>query len=219
MLQKIYKLDINYLISMRDAEFKDKIYQFLVRNDKGATASEIAKDIISNRMTVTKYLEMMKIQDLVAYRGVGMAKLWSINPSPILTSFDNGENMLLKDVMNVMGEGVSVINKKMEIVWYNEKMAEWCGKLESNKGKHCYEVYQKRGSVCANCPTIQTFNSGSAKKAVQPGIDTKGKKRFFDLITTPIKDKKGNIIGVMEIVTSLDDYKRKMAELKDLLGK
>jgi transcriptional regulator with PAS, ATPase and Fis domain len=204
---------------MEKFDFKEKIYQFLLENDKGATASEIAKFIGSNRMTVTKYLGIMKGQDLVKYKGVGMAKLWHIDPTPILNSFDKGENKLMKEVMDILGEGISIMNKDLEIIWYNDKMAEWCGNLKDNKGKHCYEIYQKRKNICPNCPSIKTISSGEIRKAVQPGIDTKGKTRYFDLITAPIKDKKGKVVAVMELVASLNDYKRIMGELRAFLEK
>lgn len=202
-----------------DRHFREKIYKFLVENNRGATAAEIARSIGSNRMTVTKYLDIMKGQDLVNYQGVGMAKLWNINSAPILNSFDNGENQLLKEAMNILGEGISIINRDFEIVWHNDVLGEWCGNLKNNKGKHCYEVYQKRKQVCPNCPSLRTFNSGKIHKCVQQGIDTKGRKLYFDLTTTPIKDKKGKVIGVMELAASLGDYKRKMSQLKAYLNK
>ena len=191
----------------------------MVENDKGATASEIAKAISSNRMTVTKYLEMMKVQDLVDYRGVGMAKLWKINPSPILNSFDNGENELLKNAMNILGEGLCIIDRDMRIVWYNEVLERYIGKLEKNKGKCVYDFYALKGPKDRTSAGIKTFSTGEVCKVVSPIRLPNGKTAYFEMVTTPIKDKKGNIIAIMVLAVSLDDYRRKMDELRALMGK
>lgn len=59
-------------------EIKTKILEFLKGRKYGASSSEIAKSIGHNRITVTKYLEIMKAHKLLAYDDVAQAKLWYI---------------------------------------------------------------------------------------------------------------------------------------------
>jgi len=59
-------------------EIKQKILDFLGTTKIGASSSEIAKNIGHNRITVTKYLEIMKAHKLIDYEDVAQAKLWSI---------------------------------------------------------------------------------------------------------------------------------------------
>ncbi|MBN2457819.1 response regulator [Candidatus Woesearchaeota archaeon] len=62
-----------------NTEIKTKILNFLSTKSFGASSSEIAKKIGHNRITVTKYLEIMKAHKLLTCEGVAQAKLWRIN--------------------------------------------------------------------------------------------------------------------------------------------
>jgi DNA-binding response OmpR family regulator len=61
-----------------NTEIRKKILEFLSTTKIGASACEIAKAIGHNRVTVTKYLEIMRAHKLLAYEGVAQAKLWYI---------------------------------------------------------------------------------------------------------------------------------------------
>ncbi|MBW2991724.1 PAS domain-containing protein [Candidatus Woesearchaeota archaeon] len=202
---------------MKRFDFREKIYQFLIENEGGATASQIAEAIDSNRMTVTKYLDIMKGQDLVTYKGVGMAKLWTIQSSPIFNSFDKGENYMIRKAMDLLGEGVAIIDRDLRIIWYNEAIARVIGELKKNKGKRVTDFYDE--SEITSHAAIKTFSTGQTCKSVQPLTLKDGKKHYFDFVTNPIKDKKGNVIAIIVLAIDLSDYKRKMDELRALLGK
>lgn len=203
---------------MTEEEYRDKIYQFLIDNDNGVTATEIANSIGSNRMTVTKYLNVMMGQDLVTFRGVGMAKLWKIQHSPLLNSFENGNNHLLKEAMNLLGEGVCVIDREMKVVWYNGIVEKFVGSIDKNKGKSVYQLFDREKDDERTKCVISTFNTGDVHKAVHE-IPIKGKKYYFEIVTSPIKDKENKIIAVIMLIVDFNDYKRKMSELKSLMGK
>jgi len=57
-------------------DIKEKIVNHLKSSRFGASSSEISKAIHHNRITVTKYLEIMKAEGLINYEDVAQAKLW-----------------------------------------------------------------------------------------------------------------------------------------------
>jgi two-component system, OmpR family, alkaline phosphatase synthesis response regulator PhoP len=61
-----------------NTEIKNKILEFLKTTKYGASSSEISKSIGHNRVTVTKYLEIMRAHKLISYDEVAQAKLWHI---------------------------------------------------------------------------------------------------------------------------------------------
>ncbi|MEM4268246.1 MAG: response regulator [Candidatus Woesearchaeota archaeon] len=61
-----------------NTEIKKKIIDFLKTTKYGASSSEISKSIGHNRVTVTKYLEIMRAHKLITYDDVAQAKLWRI---------------------------------------------------------------------------------------------------------------------------------------------
>jgi two-component system, OmpR family, alkaline phosphatase synthesis response regulator PhoP len=61
-----------------NTEIRNKILEFLKTTKIGASSSEISKAIGHNRVTVSKYLEIMRAHKLLGYEGVAQAKLWYI---------------------------------------------------------------------------------------------------------------------------------------------
>lgn len=60
-------------------DIKDKITEFLKNNQYGASSSEIAKGINRNRITVSKYLEIMHVSGLIDCKNIAQAKIWTIS--------------------------------------------------------------------------------------------------------------------------------------------
>ena len=113
----------------------------------------------------------------------------------------------LRDViLDAIGEGISIIDEDMKILWVNPIIEQWAGKLEDIKGKNCYKVYQKRDTPCENCPTIKTFKTGKIEKARQFAYDTEGNRKYFEFTTAPMEDERGRtIIAVVEIAVDLTE--------------
>lgn len=52
-----------------------QILEFLARNTRGATISEISNELSISRQTASKYLEILKAEKKIELREVGRAKL------------------------------------------------------------------------------------------------------------------------------------------------
>ncbi|MFW5991146.1 MAG: response regulator transcription factor [Candidatus Nanoarchaeia archaeon] len=65
---------------MQNTNFKiqDRILEYLKTKEYGASSSEISKQIGHNRITVTKYLEVMYANDWVTVEDVAQARLWRV---------------------------------------------------------------------------------------------------------------------------------------------
>lgn len=80
-----------------DEDNKKKIIDLLKISPMGASNTELSKATGLSRPTLIKYLGIMKVQGMVDYRNVGMAKLWYLPREIEIT--DLIEN---KDVINVL---------------------------------------------------------------------------------------------------------------------
>jgi hypothetical protein len=65
-------------VKMFNLEIEKKIIDFVKKSPLGATSTEIAKYAGLNRMTITKYLAIIKERALIDFKQFGMAKLWYI---------------------------------------------------------------------------------------------------------------------------------------------
>jgi len=63
---------------MFNLEIEKKIIEFVKKGPLGVTSSEIANYVGLNRMTITKYLAIIKERALIDFKQFGMAKLWYI---------------------------------------------------------------------------------------------------------------------------------------------
>jgi len=57
---------------------ENKIIDYIKKSPLGTSSTEIAKSIGLNRMTITKYLAIIKEKALIDFKQFGMAKLWFI---------------------------------------------------------------------------------------------------------------------------------------------
>ena len=63
---------------MFNLEVEKRIVDFVKKSPFGVTSSEIAKYIGLNRMTITKYLAVIRERALIDFKQLGMAKLWYV---------------------------------------------------------------------------------------------------------------------------------------------
>jgi len=63
---------------MFDIGTENKIVDFIKKSPLGVTSNDIARYIGLNRMTMTKYLAIIKERALIDFKQFGMAKLWYI---------------------------------------------------------------------------------------------------------------------------------------------
>jgi DNA-binding transcriptional regulator LsrR (DeoR family) len=63
---------------MFNLEIQKKIVEFIKKGPIGVTSSDIANNFNLNRMTITKYLAIIKEKALIDFKQFGMAKLWYI---------------------------------------------------------------------------------------------------------------------------------------------
>jgi len=61
-------------------EIKGKVIEVLRKNDVGMSSVELAKAININRMTITKYLNILSIIGLIKRKKIGSVNIWTLEP-------------------------------------------------------------------------------------------------------------------------------------------
>ncbi|MFH0867746.1 MAG: hypothetical protein V1831_00370 [Candidatus Woesearchaeota archaeon] len=84
---------------MFNLEIENKIIDFVKKSPIGVTSSDIANYIGLNRMTITKYLAIIKERALIDFKQFGMAKLWYI---PINLSKESFFSKIIANISNNM---------------------------------------------------------------------------------------------------------------------
>jgi len=105
--------------------------------------------------------------------------------------------------------GLLLINKDYKIVWVNKYTKERFGNIE---GKICYEIFQGNNSICPACGLKKICEGADVDKR-EVTLNDKGNPQTWEVTATPMKDQKGNIVAVLELVVDITKIKRMQSEL------
>jgi len=86
---------------MFNLEIEKKIIDFIKKGPIGVTSNDIAKYVGLNRMTITKYLAIIKERALIDFKPFGMAKLWYI---PVKLTKESFFSQIITNISTKMPE-------------------------------------------------------------------------------------------------------------------
>jgi PAS domain S-box-containing protein len=126
----------------------------------------------------------------------------------------------LDAVTENIGAGLGIISKDYRILWANKLLKEVHGECE---GKKCFATFNRLTGVCPDCGVKKIFTGGVPIDIHEySNVDDKGDRYWIELIVTPIKDEKGNIIAALELAVNITERKimqNKLAEYSQKLEK
>ncbi len=117
------------------------------------------------------------------------------------------EKELLESVAASTNIVLSIVNRDYRVIWANKtaKQTSGCNNIQNRR---CFEVFGgNRTSICPDCGVKKVFEKGEG--IVRRDYCTKidGKNFWAELISTPIKDKEGNIVAALEVATDINERK------------
>ncbi len=154
-------------------------------------------------------------------------------------STENGDNHLksskessdyLQAVINSLNDELLVIDKDYRIIHANEALLTRHGKRKQEViGVHCYNISHGSPELCHpphhDCPITSVWETGNSAHVTHLHVyevDNEERQRYVDIIASPIKDSKGNVIAVTELMRDVTEAKEldlKIAEAhKNLLA-
>lgn len=130
--------------------------------------------------------------------------------------FKNAQHMitdsssLLENIMHSMGDGLSIQDLNLRIVYQNKMMIDNFG---SHIGERCYKIYEKRDKPCDGCPIRQAFRTGKVTKALRVGITADGTSFRFENIASVLRNDCGEIVAGMELCRLVEDREQALDKL------
>jgi len=179
--------------------------QTIVREMTHKTKSGQALDVV---------LTAFPVQDPKGSILFGMGLVQDISGHRRIETILEEEQGRLRIIAAHIGAGLSLIDRDFRILWVNEVVEGWFGKLEAVKGRHCFDAYAGCQGVCKGCPTEQAFLTGAVSTAEQRATFPDGRVMDFLIISSPIKDAMGETQQVLELVQDVTERKRLEEELK-----
>ena len=121
---------------------------------------------------------------------------------------------ILANIMMAMGDGLSIQDRNMRIVYQNKFMIDNFG---SHIGDYCYNIYEKRSSACKNCPIIESYRTGEVTKALRVGITKDGLPFRFENIASVLRNEKGEIVAGIELCRIVEEREKAFDEVRNTL--
>lgn len=121
-----------------------------------------------------------------------------------------------KTVLNNMNDAVSIIDvHDFKLIDVNTVFLDWLGvKKEDVIGRTCYEITHRLAEPCVPpdhiCPISDMLKNAKHSIAEHVHYIKGGKKQYFEVSASPIKDEKGKIIQVVHVAKDITE--RKLAE-------
>jgi PAS domain S-box len=130
------------------------------------------------------------------------------------------ERDLLDSVATSTDILLAIITPDYRIAWANKRAKS--NRSENLENQHCYKIFGGNSpSVCEGCGVKRVFENGeSIVRRDYSFINNEGKEKWCELISTPIKDKNGNVIAALEISIDINERRRlqnKLAEYSQRL--
>jgi len=108
----------------------------------------------------------------------------------------------LESLILAIEDMVTVVDPQFNIIRANKTTQKWLGvkDVKSLMGKKCYFAFHKRKSVCPDCPVKQTLRT---KKASSIEKQSKGLGKYLSVIASPVLDREGKVIKVIEVARDI----------------
>jgi PAS domain S-box-containing protein len=121
-----------------------------------------------------------------------------------------------RNLVDHIGIGVVLISRNMEILTLNNQMKKWFPAIDVSRQPICYRAFNDppREDVCVYCPTHKTLQDGQVHESV---TETPAGNKIvnYRIISTPVKDRDGNIIAAIEMVEDITESKRMQEVLRE----
>lgn len=115
----------------------------------------------------------------------------------------------LADILNSIQDGISILDKDLNIIQVNPTMEKWYAHKMPLVGKKCFEAYHGREEHCEICPSLRTLKSGKPSMEIVPFTGPEGVNGWLEVFSFPhVNTTSGRLMGIIEYVRDITDRKR-----------
>lgn len=132
-----------------------------------------------------------------------------------------------KKFLDVLCDGVLIIDRNFKVVFVNKAMLEQCRqKIEDVLGQKCHVFSHNCPTPCTPlipeveksefvCPHRNIFKSGAPISVIHTHIFPDGRERIFEITASPVKDQKGDVTHMIEVLRDITEKKKAEDGLKE----
>lgn len=123
---------------------------------------------------------------------------------------------LLREIMDSIQDGVSVLDRELNIKYLNASMRCWYSGQEDVLGAKCHKVFHGRKSPCENCPVLKAIERKSPFMDVVRYTKSGADQGWQELFGVPILNGADEVVGVIEYVRDISFQCKIEYELREI---
>ncbi len=117
------------------------------------------------------------------------------------------EKKKLDNIVSEIGADLLVIDRHNKICWANKRLTEHHPSGKQILHQTCFDAYCHLQSVPVDCPSVRVFDTGRISQTERV-IYHHHKKKYCNVISSPIFDKDGNVVQVLELIQDITERKQ-----------
>lgn len=119
-----------------------------------------------------------------------------------------GNEKFLETIFDSIQEGISVLDRDLNILRTNKAMQTWYAHKLPLEGRKCYEAFHGRSCPCDVCPSMRALKTGRSEKEEVPFVQNGKTTGMLELSSFPMLDDYGSRAGVIEYVRDISERKK-----------
>jgi len=121
----------------------------------------------------------------------------------------------LQNILDTIQDGISVLDKDLNILQVNNTMEKWYAHGMPFNGKKCYEIYHGRTERCQVCPSVRALETGTLQMDIVPLVESGQSVGWLELYSFPILDADGSPSGIVEYVRNITERMKAEQALRE----
>ena len=113
----------------------------------------------------------------------------------------------LQAVFNGIQDGISILDRDLNILQVNQAMDRWYAHQLPLAGKKCFQAYHGRTEPCSVCPTLRALRDGTPQMDIVTLVGHEGQKGWLELHAFPLIDPEPKRTMVIEYVRDISERK------------
>lgn len=158
-------------------------------------------------LRIHAFYERDKTGRVTAYRGILQ------NVSELVSYKEHSEHLEREkaSMFEALGEGIIMLDLEENIVQANDAAA-WMAGFEASRdiiGKKCFRVFHQRNRPCSPCTSRNAVKAGKRVQTEKTYLND----RIWNVSSTPIYNKDGKLINVIEVLSDTTELHKQQREL------
>ena len=130
------------------------------------------------------------------------------------------ERERIAQILDSIPDEILVVDRDMKIQDANSSFLNNNSlQIDEVRGKHCYEVDSYVRGECRvameDCPFFTVIKEGYPKSLVRKNFDDQGQAHYTSIVGAPWRDKRGDVVGMLEITRDITHRVRLEEVLQD----